>query len=530
IDERLARYIIEGTKEGLVADLDEKRKTTKPLDIINGPLMKGMDEVGRLFAANEMIVAEVLQSAEVMKAAVAHLEPKMDKNAVAVRGKVLLATVKGDVHDIGKNLVHIILKNNGYAVTDLGIKVAPEALIEAVKRVAPHVIGLSGLLVKSAQQMVATAEDLTVSGVRLPILVGGAALSAKFTASRIAPAYEGPVLYAKDAMMGLGLANQLTDPAKSAALVAENRRRQAEIAGDGRAAAPAACAPANGAGPSGAIAHAHDIPSPPDLKRHVLEDFALDEIFKYVNPIMLYGRHLGLKGPVEELLRDGNPKAAELQKQVRALQDEVLERKLFRARAVVRFYAAQAEGDRIHLLESASSTRVIETFQFPRQPSGDRLCLSDFVAPRSSGKTDYVALFVVTCGAGVRQLSEKLRDQGEYLKSHALQALAIESAEGFAELLHERLRSMWGIPDPVGMTIKERFQARYRGIRVSFGYPACPDLEDQAKLWRLLEPQKTIGVELTEGFMMDPEASVSALVFHHPQARYFAVGQAEPVR
>jgi len=242
---------------------------------------------------------------------------------------------------------------------------------------------------------------------------------------------------------------------------------------------------------------------------------------------MLYGRHLGLKGQIEQMLRDGHPKAAELERHVHALQEEVLDRKLMSARAVVRFFAAQAENDSIHLYESASSRRIIETFTFPRQASGERLCLSDFVAPKSSPRIDYVALFVVTCGSGVRELSERLRDEGEYLKSHALQALAIESAEGFAELLHERLRSMWGIPDPVGMTLREKFQARYRGLRVSFGYPACPALEDQEKIWKWLEPMKNIGVELTEGLMMEPEASVSALVFHHPQARYFSVGQTE---
>ncbi|MBI3300075.1 MAG: methionine synthase [Elusimicrobia bacterium] len=522
IEERLARMVVEGSKEGLVPDLEELLGRMKPLEIINGPLMKGMDEVGRLFGDNRMIVAEVLQSAEVMKAAVAHLEPKMDHADVVSRGRMVLATVKGDVHDIGKNLVHIILKNNGFEIHDLGIKVAPAALIEAVLRLKPDLIGLSGLLVKSAQQMVVTAEDLKTAGVTPPILVGGAALSARFTASRIAPQYGAPVFYAKDAMMGLELANQLQDPARRAGTLAANQTKQTELR-EAAAVSAAAPQPAPVPLPAASLSHEHPIPSPPDLKRHVLEDFDLERIFAYINPVMLYGRHLGLKGDLAALLTKGDPKALELTSHIKALQDEVLDRKLIRPRAVVRFFPAQAHGDDVVLYDSPRERREVERFRFPRQPDGARLCLSDFVRPASTGEIDYVALFVVTCGAGIRPLSEALRDKGEYLKSHALQALAIESAEGFAELLHERLRSMWGLPDDPKMTVKEKFQARYRGIRVSPGYPACPDLEDQAKFWKLLHPDD-IGVELTEGFMMDPEASVSALVFHHPKARYFAVG------
>jgi 5-methyltetrahydrofolate--homocysteine methyltransferase len=522
IDERLARNVVEGSKEGLLVDLDELLKGRSPLEIINGPLMKGMDEVGRLFGANEMIVAEVLQSAEVMKAAVGHLEPHMDKTKAVSRGKVLLATVKGDVHDIGKNLVHIILKNNGYEITDLGIKVAPEVLIEAVKRVAPHIIGLSGLLVKSAQQMTITAEDLTNAGVTIPILVGGAALSPKFTALRIATLYDGPVFYAKDAMTGLELANQLQDSRRREGLLGKNREIQEHL----RTAVPTpsthpAAAPA---APARKMRTDHDIPTPPDLKPHAITDFPIEEVFRYVNPIMLYGKHLGLKGSPERLFKDGHPKAVELYRQVAEIQNEILARRLMKARAVYRFYAAQSDGDKLHLFTSPKDSSPVETFEFPRQSAGDRTCLSDLVLPNTPGKPDFVALFVVTCGDGIRELSDRYREAGEYFKSHTLQSIAIESAEGFAELLHERLRAMWGIADPAEFTLKDKFQARYRGLRVSFGYPACPNMEDQVKLFRLLEPEKSIGVTLTEGFMMEPEASVSALVFHHPEAKYFSVG------
>jgi 5-methyltetrahydrofolate--homocysteine methyltransferase len=521
IDQRLASNVIEGSMEGLSADLDELLKNRKPLEIINGPLMAGMDEVGKLFGANQMIVAEVLQSAEVMKAAVAHLEPHMTAGDQEARATILLATVKGDVHDIGKNLVHIILKNNGYRVIDLGIKVAPEILLAAVREHKPDAIGLSGLLVKSAQQMVVTAEDLTAAGVRLPVLVGGAALSPRFTAKRIARAYDGPVFYAKDAMTGLSLANDYFGTRREA-LLAKNKEIQDFLRTE--TAAPAPVADVVAAAPRAQISHADAPPAPPDLKLHALGDFDVAEIFRYVNPVMLYGKHLGLRGNLDQLLRDKNPKAVELTRRVGALQDEILEKKLISARAVYKFFAAESDGDRVRLYASPTSKEPLAEFDFPRQPGGERLCLADFVRPATDGR-DYVAMFVVTCGSGIRQLSDRYRDAGEYLRSHALQSIAIESAEGFAELLHDRLRRMWGIGDPTGMPIKEKFQAHYRGLRVSFGYPACPNLEDQTKLFQLLDPVKNCGVNLTEGFMMEPEASVSALVFHHPQARYFSVGE-----
>lgn len=526
LDERLARCIIEGSKEGLVDDLNEALQARRPLEIINGPLMAGMDEVGRLFNSNELIVAEVLQSAEAMKAAVGHLEQFMEKTDDALKGSVLLATVKGDVHDIGKNLVEIILGNNGYKVINLGIKVPPETLIEAYRTHKPDMIGLSGLLVKSAQQMVVTAQDLKTAGVSCPILVGGAALTARFTATKIAPEYEGLVCYANDAMNGLDLANQIVVPEKRTALnnriltdrqrLSEQIQKPAENPVVVEVVAPRASS----------ITHEHEIPLPPDLRSHVLDNYDLEDVFAYINPTMLYGKHLGLKGNLETLLEQGDKKARELDRLVRGLEDEILAKKLLRARGVYKFFPANSNGDQI-LIYNSTGTEVIEVFHFPRQAHGEGLCLSDFVAPQSSGKRDYVALFTVTCGHGVRELAEQYKQDGQYPKSHTLQAIAIEGAEAFAELLHRRLREMWGFPDAAELTMRERFKARYRGVRVSFGYPACPRLEDQTKLFKLLQVTETIGVDLTEGFMMEPEASVSALVFHHPQAKYFSILEEE---
>ncbi len=529
LDARLARCIIEGTKEGLFGDLKRKLQEATPLQIINGPLMEGMSEVGRLFGDNQLIVAEVLQSAEVMKAAVSFLEPSMDKAETAARGKILLATVKGDVHDIGKNLVEIILANNGYQIINLGIKVPPEELVAACQRHHPDAIGLSGLLVKSARQMAVTAQDLKAAGIDLPLFVGGAALSKQFTATKIAPEYGGTVLYAKDAMEGLDLANQLFSPETRQALVDRIRAEQATIVrGSGRGAPRVSAEPPSPAQRS-AVSRTAPIPRPPDREIHILRDTDLGHLFPYLNLQMLYGKHLGIRGGIEALLKKRDPKVLEWVEIIEALQREVVERKLLHAHAVYRFYPAAGEGNDLILYdpEEPASQREVARFSFPRQPEGERLCLADYVRPASpagreaaSGERDAVALFVVSCGEGVRDLAEAWKAKGEFVKSHAVQALALESAEAFAEYLHSRIRTQWGFPDPPDLTKEDLFKARYRGIRVSFGYPACPNLEDQVTLFRLLQPEQ-IGVRLTEGCMMDPEASVSALVFHHPEAKYF---------
>ena len=514
LDERLARYIVEGSRDGLVEDLDAKLREATPLAIINGPLMRGMDEVGRLFSDNQLIVAEVLQSAEAMKVAVAHLERFMEKSESATRAAIVLATVKGDVHDIGKNLVEIILSNNGYRVINLGIKVPPEDLIAAYHAHKPDAIGLSGLLVKSAQQMVVTAEDLRVAGIDVPLFVGGAALTRKFTATRIAPEYGGLTLYAKDAMEGLDLANRLFAAPTRDALVERVRREQAALAGDdtpgGRPAAPVPRAARQGRRVEPVTP-----PTPPDLERHVLRDVPLAHIYPYLNLQMLYGKHLGLRGLVERLFAEGDPKARELREIVEGLEREAIEHHLLRAHAVYRWYRARAAGDSVVLFQASGD--AVARFEFPRQKDGEQLCLADYVR---DDVDDFLALFTVTCGGGVRELAERWKAEGAYVRSHALQALALECAEAFAEMLHARLRTLWGFPDPPDLAMADLLKARYRGIRVSFGYPACPNLADQATLFQLLEPG-AIGLELTEGFMMDPEASVSALVLHHPAARYF---------
>ncbi|ASS74707.1 methionine synthase [Tumebacillus algifaecis] len=519
LEERLGNYVVEGSKEGLIADLEEALQNYPPLEIINGPLMAGMEEVGRLFNQNELIVAEVLQSAEVMKAAVAFLEPYMEKQDGSHKGKILLATVKGDVHDIGKNLVEIILSNNGFHVVNLGIKVPPDQLIQAARLEQPDAIGLSGLLVKSAQQMVITAQDLRAAGIDVPLLVGGAALTRKFTSNRIAPEYKGLVLFAKDAMDGLDIANRLCKPEERERLA--QKQREAALSQTLETVEQAAVtAPSESVRSS--ITHHHPIIPAPDFERHVLRDYPISHLQPYLNLRMLLGKHLGLKGNVEQLLKDGDPKATELHTVVEELLELAKTTGIIRPQGMYRYFPAQSAGDEIRIYDPQDTSKVLESFRFPRQPQAPHLCLSDFLRPVESGEMDQVGFLVVTAGQGIHELSTKWKHEGHYLRSHSLQALALELAEAFAERVHHIMRDAWGIPDPPEMTMNERFGARYQGIRVSFGYPACPSLDDQAQLFRLLKPQD-IGVELTEGFMMDPEASVSAMVFSHPQARYFNV-------
>lgn len=560
--ERLPRYILEGSKDGLIEDLQETLKLMKPMEIINGPLMRGMDEVGKLFNANQLIVAEVLQSAEAMKAAVTFLKPFIEKNATggvsaSSRGKMLLATVKGDVHDIGKNLVEIILSNNGFEVINLGIKVPPEQLIQAAREHKPDLIGLSGLLVKSAQQMTITVEDFAKAGISTPVLVGGAALSEKYVTQTIDKSYAGgSAIYASDAMHGLELAKKIVVPESFEVLKTELAQKTAKAKLAAAELKANAALNADEAGTATKVIKKgiqpltkDQIPSPPDFKRHVLRDTPIDSIWRYINPLMLYGRHLGLKGQIVRKLVGWNtqtgdrlqrlkeleleePKSLEIWKAVEQVKKQYRNTLATRPLAIYQFFRAASSGNNIFLysettnLSGATPPNPLVSFEFPRQAEAGGLCLADLILNTELPKNDNLALFVVTVGQGIRELAEELKQSGDYLKSHIIQALALESAEAYAELLHAHIRSAWGFIDQPEMTMMERFQAKYRGKRYSFGYPACPRLEDQQILWKALNPDE-IGVRLTEGFMMDPESSVSAIVFHHPEATYFSVGQAD---
>lgn len=519
VPERLAYYVVEGTKEGLIPDLEAALEMyDTPLDVINGPLMVGMSEVGKLFNDNKLIVAEVLQSAEVMKASVSFLEQFMEKDENDTgKGKMVLATVKGDVHDIGKNLVEIILSNNGFRVVDIGIKVTPATLIDVIRKEKPDIIGLSGLLVKSAQQMVITAQDFKAAGINIPIMVGGAALTRRFTETKIAPEYDGPVIFAKDAMQGLDLANRLQSGDKEALLLEISEKQEKRMESEAvRATRDTAVAVL----PKPVKTVREDAPVfvPSDLRRRVMKDYSVSHLHPYVNMRTLIGHHLGLRGNVDKMLENREERALQLHEMVTGF----LNSDKMTASGLYQFFPAQADGDDVVVYDPADSKTEIERFTFPRQSEEPFLCLADFLKTVQSGEMDYIALMQVTAGHGVRAYAADLKAQGKFLESHAFQATALELAEGFAERVHQEIRDQWGFPDATDFTMRDRFAAKYQGQRFSFGYPACPNLEDQAKLFGLLKPED-IGVHLTEEFMMEPEASVSAIVFAHPDARYFNV-------
>jgi 5-methyltetrahydrofolate--homocysteine methyltransferase len=318
-------------------------------------------------------------------------------------------------------------------------------------------------------------------------------------------------------MDGLDLANRLFGATTREAMLERLRTEQEELRAGMDAADAAAPATRTAQGVRSAVSRTVAIPRPPDLDPHVLRRVPLAHIHPYLNLQMLLGKHLGVKGSVARLLADGDPKTLEILAVVEELEREAAEQGWLEANAVYRFFEARSSGDDLIVYTEG---REAARFRFPRQRDGERLCLADYVRDVASGEPDYVAMFAVTCGAGVRELAERWKEEGQYLRSHAIQALAIELAEALAEMLHARLRTQWGFPDPPGLSMEDRLKARYRGLRVSFGYPACPNLADQRILFDLLRPEQ-IGMGLTEGFMMDPEASVSALVFHHPEAKYF---------
>lgn len=529
--ERVPQYIIEGSKEGLIPDLDTLLQSMEPMEIINGPLMGGMAIVGKLFNENKLIVAEVLQSAEVMKTAVAYLEPLMkDGTSKSLsKGKIVLATVKGDVHDIGKNLVDIVLTNNGYEVVNLGIKVPSEQLISAIKEHEPDMVGLSGLLVKSAKQMDLSADDLSKAGIKVPLIVGGAALSKKFVNSRIATSYDGIVVYAKDAMDGLDIANQITQPDKFEQLkqkLLDEQKNQSEESATTKKSTK------QWLDRSKLIQRPAQIPVPSDFDRHILKNTPIEVIWKYINPLMLYGRHLGIKGKIVRLLEEGSFKeACELpngERSVEIFQQVEEVKKIYKhshlkPKAAYQFFRVMANQNTLSFYSDENYEQKLMDINFGRQEKEDGLCLTDYVLPAPE-KGDSIGLFVVTVGEEISKEVARLKEAGNYLHSHILSALALESAEAYAEYIHKKMRSFWGYTEPLDQTMMDLFKARYQGKRYSFGYPACPNLESQEQLFALLNPTPDLGVELTDGFMMEPEASVSALVFHHEQASYFSIG------
>jgi 5-methyltetrahydrofolate--homocysteine methyltransferase len=521
------KQVGEGTnKKSLAELLEEALINYTPLDLINNILLDGMRTVGDLFGARKMQLPSVLDSAGVMKAAVAYLEPKMEKKEGSQKATIVLATVKGDVHDIGKNLVDIILTNNGYRVVNLGIKQPSDTIIKAAIAEKADAIGLSGLLVKSTLEMKYVVQDLHHQKLEFPVICGGAALTRKYVEDDLRREYSGGIFYADDAFAGLHIMEDL------ASANGERARRIAE----GKVVkefARAAVAGGNGDGvtaPTIEIAPAPHIPQPPFWGVRVLQpqDFDLREIFQYINETALFKNQWQLKTASQEDY--GRLVETKYRPILKNLEEEVIAAGWFEPKVVYGYFGAQGEANDVIVYSLPEGWKQgdalpVETlrFTFPRQREGRRLCISDFFLPKSSGRMDVLGMSCVTIGARASHETQKLFESGEYTKYLYLHGLSVESAEGLAELSHKKIREELGIAGDDSPHIRDLFHQKYRGSRYSFGYPACPNLEDQTKLFALLHPDETIGVHLTTGFLLDPEQSTSAIIVHHPAAKYFVV-------
>jgi 5-methyltetrahydrofolate--homocysteine methyltransferase len=543
VEERLKNHIIDGEKIGLEAELTTALENYPALDIINNILLEGMKVVGDLFGSGQMQLPFVLQSAEAMKAAVRFLEPFMEKKGGATaKGTMVLATVKGDVHDIGKNLVDIILTNNGYRVINLGIKQTIDTILNAHEEHKADAIGMSGLLVKSTLIMKENLEIMNERGIKAPVVLGGAALTRKYVEHDLKSIYNGTLFYARDAFAGLHTMDKLMsgdghvveEQAKAASAAASGNGDVADDAEDlvGEDAKLGLRQPAKPRGVrkfSGDTSHTNRsdvrpnvlIPQPPFFGSRVVLDLPVEDVFAYINETALF------KGQWQ--FKQGRTSAEEYQAlvadKVRPVYEELKRRTaregLLVPRAVYGYFPAQSSGnDLIVYDEDTKAERA--RFNFPRQPAGKRLCLADYFASVESGRMDVVAFHLVTVGRRASEYSQALFKRDNYAEYLYFHGLSVESAEAMAELWHKRIREELGIASRDAKNLNELFRQGYQGSRFSFGYPACPNLEDQAKLFELLDPAR-IDVELTEEFQLEPEQSTSAIIIHHPEARYFSI-------
>ncbi|GHH14226.1 methionine synthase [Streptomyces rubradiris] len=518
LEERLKRRIIDGERNGLEADLDAALQDRPALDIVNDTLLDGMKVVGDLFGSGQMQLPFVLQSAEVMKTAVAYLEPHMEKSDAEGKGTIVLATVRGDVHDIGKNLVDIILSNNGYNVVNLGIKQPVSAILEAAEEHRADVIGMSGLLVKSTVIMKENLEELNQRGLatRFPVILGGAALTRAYVEQDLHEIYEGEVRYARDAFEGLHLMDALIGVKRGVpgAKLPELRQRRVRAT----ATAQVEEKPEQGAVRSD-VATDNPVPAPPFWDTRIVKGIQLKEYASWLDEGALFKGQWGLKqartgeGPTyEELVEsEGRPR-------LRGLLDRLQTDNLLEAAVVYGYFPCVSKDDDLIILDEHGNERT--RFTFPRQRRGRRLCLADFFRPQESGETDVVGFQVVTVGSRIGEETAKLFEANAYRDYLELHGLSVQLAEALAEYWHARVRAELGFGGEDPADIDDMFALKYRGARFSLGYGACPDLEDRAKIADLLRPER-IGVHLSEEFQLHPEQSTDAIVIHHPEAKYF---------
>ncbi|MGW9137468.1 methionine synthase [Streptomyces sp. NPDC055681] len=518
LDERLQRRIIDGEKNGLETDLDEALQTRPALDIVNDTLLEGMKVVGELFGSGQMQLPFVLQSAEVMKSAVAYLEPHMEKSDAEGKGTIVLATVRGDVHDIGKNLVDIILSNNGFNVVNIGIKQPVSAILEAAQEHRADVIGMSGLLVKSTVIMKENLEELNQRklAAEYPVILGGAALTRAYVEQDLHEIYEGEVRYARDAFEGLRLMDALVAVKRGVpgATLPELKQRRVPKR---ETAVLEVDEPEEGVRSD--VATDNPVPEPPFWGTRVVKGIQLKEYASWLDEGALFKGQWGLKqaragdGPTyEELVEtEGRP-------HLRGWLDKLHTENLLEAAVVYGYFPCVSKGDDLILLHEDGSERT--RFTFPRQRRGRRLCLADFFRPEESGETDVIGLQVVTVGSKIGGETAKLFEANSYRDYLELHGLSVQLAEALAEYWHARVRSELGFGGEDPADVEDMFALKYRGARFSLGYGACPDLEDRAKIADLLQPER-IGVHLSEEFQLHPEQSTDAIVIHHPEAKYF---------
>ena len=542
VEERLSHALVKGIDAYIEVDAEEARvKLGRPLLVIEGPLMAGMSVVGDLFGAGKMFLPQVVKSARVMKKAVAHLTPYMEAEKVAMaaigqvvkaQGKIVLATVKGDVHDIGKNIVGVVLACNNYEVIDMGVMVPCEKILERAKAEKADMIGLSGLITPSLDEMVHVAREMERQGFKLPLLIGGATTSRAHTAVKIAPHYSEPVVHVLDASRAVPVTTSLLSDERKSAFVAQHRA-------DYEALRKAHSAPRSTVVSLETARkrrtpiewRAEDLPPTAFTGVRVLDNFPLATLRAFIDWTPFF-HTWGLKGVYPRILEHEGQgvQARQIFTEANALLDVIIEKKLIMARGVYGFFPASAVGDDVELYTDDTREKVLERFHFLRQQSnkeGNEPCraLADFIAPKETGLPDHIGAFAVTSGIGLKELCDGFRAKHDDYNAIMAEAIADRLAEAFAECLHKRVRDEWGYGCEEGLSNADLIQEKYRGIRPAAGYPACPDHTEKGALWRLLDVQANTGMLITESFAMWPGSSVSGIYFAHPESRYFSLGK-----
>jgi len=544
VEERLSHALVKGIDAYIDIDTEEARvKLGRPLLVIEGPLMAGMSVVGDLFGAGKMFLPQVVKSARVMKKAVAYLTPFMEAEKAAMaaagqvvrtQGKIVLATVKGDVHDIGKNIVGVVLACNNYEVIDMGVMVHAEKILERARTEKADVVGLSGLITPSLDEMVHVAREMERLGFKLPLLIGGATTSRAHTAIKIAPHYSEPVVHVLDASRAVPVTTSLLSEDGKAAFVTQHRAEYEAIRKAHSSPRQKGISLETARSRRTPIEwRSEDISVPAFTGVRVLDNFPLATLREFIDWTPFF-HTWELKGVYPRILEDERQgaQARQIFAEANALLDVIIEKNLITARGVYGFFPANAAGDDVELYTDNSREKVLTRFYFLRQQAnreGSEPCrsLSDFIAPKETGLADYIGAFAVTSGIGLKELCDGFRAKHDDYNAIMAEAVADRLAEAFAECLHKRVRDEWGYGREEHLSNAEIIQEKYRGIRPAAGYPACPDHTEKGTLWSLLDVQATTGMVITESFAMWPGSSVSGLYFAHPQSRYFSLGKIE---